>query len=254
MISVKELNDLIEVYRQELHIYQRVNEVASNFLNADDFSAESFSQYLKERMLIEKPLMQLEDKIIAQKEKWIEDKKELSDEIHEKGELQILLKEIQAVISRNIELDSKISDQTEFRGINIKKEIPDYSKNQFYSQKKNFYFTGGYYIELDRRGDKLLEPGFLIKYVKGAPVQSDINILFTMVDKFSTGLSYRTGDAVMILLKLDINKNIKIQYSYDYTLSKISSYSSGNHEFSLSYGIELLPPPAKKIIHPRYYF
>lgn len=136
--------------------------------------------------------------------------------------------------------------------LDSKKEIPNYSKNQFYSQEKNYYLTGGYYFEIDR--DIILEPGFLVKYVKGAPLQTDINILFTMIDKFTTGISYRTGDAIMILLKVDVTKNIKIQYSYDYTLSDLTNYSSGNHEFALSYGIELLPPPSKKVIHPRYYF
>ena len=64
----------------------------------------------------------------------------------------------------------------------------------------------------------------------------------------------RTGDAILAMVKVDITKNLKVMYSYDYTLSPLTSYSKGNHEFGISYGIELLPPPAKKVIHPRYYF
>ncbi len=136
--------------------------------------------------------------------------------------------------------------------VNSKALIPHFNSNQFYSQAQNYYLMGGYFFEISR--DVILEPGFLVKYVHGAPVQADVNILFTMIDKFSAGLSYRTGDAVIAMVKVDITKNLKIQYSFDYTLSPFSNYFSGNHEFGISYGIELLPPPAEKVIHPRYYF
>lgn len=136
--------------------------------------------------------------------------------------------------------------------VDSKRSVPDYDRNQFYSQAKNYYLMGGYYFEISR--ESILEPNFLVKYVHGAPIQADINILFTLIDKFSAGLSYRTGHAVIAMAKVDITKNLKIQYSFDYSLSALSSYFSGNHEIGISYGIELLPPPAKKVIHPRYYF
>lgn len=136
--------------------------------------------------------------------------------------------------------------------VDSKRTTPNYAKNQYYSQEKNYYLMGGYFFELSK--EAILEPGFLVKYVYGVPVQADVNLMFTLIDKFSAGFSYRTGDAVLAMIKLDITKNLKIMYSFDYTLSPLTSYFSGNHEFGLSYGIELLPPPAKKVIHPRYYF
>ena len=129
---------------------------------------------------------------------------------------------------------------------------PEDSDNAFYTQARNYYMIGGYNIEVDR--DIMLEPGFLVKYVDGIIPQVDLNVSLIFIDKFSAGISYRTGDAVLAMFKVDVTKNIKIMYSYDYTLSPLTKYSKGNHEFGISYGVELLPPPAKKVIHPRYYF
>ncbi len=129
---------------------------------------------------------------------------------------------------------------------------PEDSENAFYRQERNYYMTGGYSIEVDR--DIVLEPSCLVKYVNGIIPQADINLSLIFIDKFSAGISYRTGDAVLAMFKVDVTKNIKIMYSYDYTLSALTKYSKGNHEFGISYGVELLPPPAKKVIHPRYYF
>jgi type IX secretion system PorP/SprF family membrane protein len=118
--------------------------------------------------------------------------------------------------------------------------------------KKSFYGVGGYIFELS---DKIfLEPGFLLKYAPAAPVQVDFNLCLILHQRFSIGTSFRTGDAVIGFVKIDITKNLKVFYSYDYTISHLARVSNGSHEIGISYGIELLPPPEQKVIHPRYYF
>ncbi len=136
--------------------------------------------------------------------------------------------------------------------INSKRTLLIYERNNIQNMAPNFYAIGGYIFEIGRDG--LLEPGFLIKYMHGISLQVDANLTFIYLERFGFGLSYRSGDAIVALLKFDITKNIKISYSYDYTISGLSDYSSGAHEISISYGIELRPPAAKKVVHPRYYF
>ena len=136
--------------------------------------------------------------------------------------------------------------------LNRKKNILIYDQIQNYVVVKDYCALGGAFFEI--RKNMILEPSFLLKYVTGAPIQVDLNTCLVFVDKMAFGLSYRTGDALIGMFKFDINKNLKIIYSYDYTLSKLSRFSMGNHELSISYGVELLPPPAKRVIHPRYYF
>ncbi len=134
----------------------------------------------------------------------------------------------------------------------IKKSVPNFTQNNLYVLEKTYYALGGYMLELSR--NMVLEPGFFVKYAPGIPVQADLNVCLVYVDKFAAGLSYRTGDAIVAMVRFDITRQLKIMYSYDYTISGLSNYSSGSHEFGISYGIELLPPPEKKVIHPRYYF
>lgn len=99
-----------------------------------------------------------------------------------------------------------------------------------------------------------LEPSALLKSTVGASVQCDFNTCISFSDKFSFGISFRSGDAVCCILKANITEQLRLAYSYDYTISKLSSYSSGAHEIMLSYGIKLLPPAAEKEVHPRFYF
>ncbi len=134
----------------------------------------------------------------------------------------------------------------------LKKSISSVGDAQAYPKNRSFYGMGGYILELS---DKMfLEPGFLVKYAMNAPLQVDLNLSFIWLDLFTAGASFRTGDAVVSYVKIDISKNFKLLYSYDFTISQLAKYSNGSHEIGISYGIELLPPPEQKVIHPRYYF
>lgn len=98
-----------------------------------------------------------------------------------------------------------------------------------------------------------LEPSLLIKYQPGV-VQADINAMVYYDGTLGAGVQYRTGDAVVAMLKYNITPGLRIAYSYDITVSGFSGYSKGAHEILLSYGIKLPPPPTQKEMHPRYYF
>ncbi len=135
---------------------------------------------------------------------------------------------------------------------NSKKSVSSIGFSDLYPKKRSFYAIGGYIFEIS---DKLfLEPGFLMKYARNVPMQVDFNMSLIWQDLFTLGSSYRTGDAVVAYVKIDITKNLKVLYSYDFTVSNLAKYSNGSHEIGISYGIELLPPPEQKVIHPRYYF
>lgn len=98
------------------------------------------------------------------------------------------------------------------------------------------------------------EPSMLLKIQPSSPIQLDINAMVYYKDKIGAGLQYRTGDAMVAILRINVLENLRITYSYDYTLSKLSPFSKGAHEILVSYGIKLPPPPVQKETHPRYYF
>jgi hypothetical protein len=64
------------------------------------------------------------------------------------------------------------------------------------------------------------------------------------------GVSYRTNDALAIILEYRSNSYFRIGYSYDITLSKLRNYSSGSHEImiGIDFGKDLV-----KVKTPRYF-
>jgi len=140
-----------------------------------------------------------------------------------------------------------------YGGISLMHLLPNKSATDFTRLNKNFNLFGGYVYDIV---PKMLtvDPSILIKKVYGAPWQMDINANFVYQDKYTLGASWRSGDALAIVMKAVFKEQYRIAYSYDITTSGLSSYSGGAHEIMLSYGIKVLPPPTLRDIHPRYYF
>lgn len=74
------------------------------------------------------------------------------------------------------------------------------------------------------------------------------NALFN--DFIWAGLSYRTGDAIAMLLGANITKQLRIGYSYDYSLSALQDFNTGSHEIMLGYDFNY---SKDKVITPRYF-
>ena len=116
----------------------------------------------------------------------------------------------------------------------------------------HLYFLSGTVFDVSKKIS--IEPSFLLKSVSGAPVQLDLTSMFYFKDKIGAGIQYRTGDAVVVLLKVNLADKFRIGYSYDIPTGELSSELGATHEIILSYGIKLAPPVSQKEVHPRYYF
>jgi type IX secretion system PorP/SprF family membrane protein len=103
---------------------------------------------------------------------------------------------------------------------------------------------------LSTGGELKFRPSFMLKYTENAPLQYDINLNLLISDIIWIGASYRSADAVTLLLEYQVNKKLRVGYSYDLTLSDIRSYSSGSHEIVIGYdfGFNVL-----KMKTPRYF-
>ena len=103
-----------------------------------------------------------------------------------------------------------------------------------------------------------LHPSFMFKRSPGIN-QIELTGLLEFKEKLWGGLGYRsTSDAFSLLLgysgfrgKL---QGLRIGYSYDLTLTKILSVSSGSHEIQLNYCFEIKwpPPTVKRVYDPRH--
>jgi type IX secretion system PorP/SprF family membrane protein len=96
------------------------------------------------------------------------------------------------------------------------------------------------------------KPSALLKTVPGAPVQMDVNAMFVFYDKFWTGLSSRSGDALGALVGFNFNENLQVGYAYDWSYAfGQHAGRSGSHEVVLRY--ELTYKQTAKIKSPRYF-
>jgi type IX secretion system PorP/SprF family membrane protein len=102
-------------------------------------------------------------------------------------------------------------------------------------QVRHYYLHGGY--KFDINSDFTLEPSLLIKLMGSGLYQVDINALAEYKKMVSLGLSYRTSDAIVIQAAYRY-KEFQLGYSYDITVSKLNTVSSGSHEIIFIYRLK----------------
>jgi len=103
------------------------------------------------------------------------------------------------------------------------------------------YFMGGIVMTLT---DKLkLQPQTMIKVAANSPTVGEANVNLIYMDKFTTGLLYRSGgsskvgigEAVSVLFAVQATDKFMLGMSYDYTMSEIRNNSTGSFEVALRY-------------------
>jgi hypothetical protein len=83
---------------------------------------------------------------------------------------------------------------------------------------------------------------------------ADLNAryLFKLDDKDAYGgLTFRTSDAIAVMLGYSPMPKLQVGYSYDITVNKLASISRGSHELMVKYCYNLPEPPKTKARHPR---
>lgn len=100
-------------------------------------------------------------------------------------------------------------------------------------QWRHYFFTAGVMINFGR--NVKFKPSVLFKYVQNAPFQADINAAILLKEALWIGASYRTGDAVVVMIEYMFAKNFRAGYAYDITLTDLRKYSSGTHEVMIGY-------------------
>jgi type IX secretion system PorP/SprF family membrane protein len=121
-------------------------------------------------------------------------------------------------------------------------------KNSASPKNWHFYLTAGYVKGISNNFK--IKPSFMIKEVYGAPVQVEISLQGIVKNFWWIGLSYHTGDAISAITGFHITPPLRVFYSYDYSITKLKSYSSGSHEITISYDIS---NRSKTITNPRFF-
>lgn len=110
------------------------------------------------------------------------------------------------------------------------------------THSKHLYVEAGKYLQLSRSLE--FAPSIFIK-TDFASTQFDLNSILKFNNQFWAGLSWRTTDAIAVLIGITIPGGLEIGYSYDLTTSAIGANgrSSGSHEIMLHYCLKSLSIP-----------
>ena len=129
-----------------------------------------------------------------------------------------------------------------------------------YNSARHYWVMGGYQYP-QPIGPGKIETNFLLRtdLVKAS---ADINFRYNWQNMAYGGLTYRTSDAIGIMvgaqpLKIMNNDtspldNFVVGYAYDVNINKLSNVSRGSHEILLKYCYYLPPVPIQKSKHPRW--
>lgn len=105
-------------------------------------------------------------------------------------------------------------------------------------EEVHYFFTGGYVFDLSK--SIRFKPAFMTKAVTGAPLSVDLTANFLFNERFEIGAGYRMDDSVSGLAAFSITPNLRIGYSYDYTLSNLGDFNSGSHEVFILFDLDTL--------------
>jgi type IX secretion system PorP/SprF family membrane protein len=112
----------------------------------------------------------------------------------------------------------------------------------------HYFLTAGSIHSISN--DVKLKPAIMLKVVNGAPMELDFSCNALLRDFVWAGLGYRTGDAFSLLLGANLNKQLRLGYSYDLSTSELKDFNAGSHEIMLGYDFSF---DKNKIISPRYF-
>jgi type IX secretion system PorP/SprF family membrane protein len=121
-------------------------------------------------------------------------------------------------------------------------------------ESQHIYAMAGASLPLS--DDVYLLPAILIKYVKNAPIDADINLNLDIKKKVTAGISYRMGgdgrgDSVDLLFFMQATPMLGLGIAYDFTLSQIKDYSSGSFELLTQFDLR---QKKNNMSNPRFFF
>jgi len=101
-------------------------------------------------------------------------------------------------------------------------------KNLYQVNEIHYFISSGLNIDLNEQ--LALQPSILLKSIKGAPLEADLNTRVWIEKKVGLGLSYRTSEAILALFDAQVYKQCRVGYAYDMPFKRPNS-----HELFLRY-------------------
>ena len=140
---------------------------------------------------------------------------------------------------------------THLNSANLKQSVTkgNLTYDQIYKVAKHLYVMAGYKTNPIGPGNIDFQTMLRTDFNK---FSLDLNAKYILNKIGYAGLTYRTSDAIAVMLGFIPITNMTVGYSYDLTLSKLSSVSRGSHEVLLKYCYYLPIPPVTVTRNPRW--
>ncbi len=97
-----------------------------------------------------------------------------------------------------------------------------------YRLKRNYNLMGGYYYDIN--SDFAIEPSLLVKVPSSSGAQLDITAKLYYKTNYWAGLSYRTGNAMVVFFGARFDRYFA-GFGFDYNFSPIGRQTYGSYEF-----------------------
>ena len=132
----------------------------------------------------------------------------------------------------------------------FKNKINSDSGETVYQEEMNFYFMGGYVLDI--ADNVKFKPTVLARWSQNTPAVIDFSANALFHDRVWVGATYRLQNSYGLLFQIYVNSSVKLGYAYDLTSFRPSQYNAGTHEFMLSYDF---PVKRKRFCRftPRYF-
>lgn len=115
-------------------------------------------------------------------------------------------------------------------------------------QVTHSYFAAGYVFPLNDNFD--LKTAALVKGVKGAPIQTDVNLTLWIMNMLAVGVEYRTNADVAASMELNVTPSVALGYAYDRSTTSLRNYNTGSHELMIRY---IFSFGQRNALSPRYF-
>lgn len=99
----------------------------------------------------------------------------------------------------------------------------------------HYHFHTGYKVKLAEKWN--LPVNFLMKFVYGAPIQFDVNLMVDYNNLLAIGGSYRSQQIMVAMANVRITKYFRLGYAYDYNFTQLRQVNSGSHEIMLLFNL-----------------
>jgi type IX secretion system PorP/SprF family membrane protein len=103
------------------------------------------------------------------------------------------------------------------------------------TDRPHVYLSAGYNYDLHTPAKLVLKPSFMLRYVNGAPISADVNVMLEIAEIFEIGATYRIDEAYAGVAGLTISKLLLVGYAYEVNTATPLASAKNTNEFFLRF-------------------